>query len=144
LKGSLLQLDREIEELKLEVEVLGNYSKYTNFVKEKKKKNFELIGNSTDNSFSSAISGKLAKRRSEKEAFDLMIFESQKAEELREIEKNMKSIQLIEKIMLKDNLHKRLGEIRANLTKDRTDLSVLLNELIIHYHKLLAIGKDTR
>lgn len=142
LKEKLKDLDCEINNLSLEVEVLANHSKYYKYGYDKRKRSSDLLLSNL--SISSINTPSLNKSISEKEQFEKIARKLQKFEDFREAEKKKKIGELKEKERLKYKFFKEIDELNTILNNYKEELSHISNELIMHYHKVLTVGKDTR
>lgn len=144
LKKVLFSIDRDIQSLELEIDVLVNYNKYHDYVQEKKKKMGEFaVVFQTDNSRGSSSGRKKSNRKNEKE-LEKFVMEFQKAEDEREILKNNKIVELEGKKLQQKRLREKYSDLSTLLQKKLTQLEGITYDLLTHYHRLLLEGKDTR
>ena len=149
----------EIDNLKLDVEIMQNYRSYNLFnnVNNKRSDNRNKDNQSKNNNDlsnkkirkslskekeSTADSEKLKEREKENK-FKLEMMLISKGEKVNKIKQEMKTkikeleekqISLIDKIDVCENELKKFKEIHHNIKE----------ELLVHYHRLLSEGKDTR
>ncbi len=142
LKKMLKDLESEIKDINLDLEVLFNYSNYYKLGNDKKKKSSDTLFSNF--SISSINAPLLRKSISDKEHFERITKKLQKFEDYREIEKKKKMAELEEKDKLKFKIFNQIEGIKLKIKKQKEVLSLISNELIMHYHKILSIGKDTR
>jgi hypothetical protein len=142
LKKMLKDLESEINDINLDLEVLFNYSNYYKQYNDKKKKSSDTLFSNF--SISSINAPSLRKSISDKENFERITKKLQKLEDFREIEKKKKMAELQEKDLLKLRIFNQIEGIQMKINKLKEELSLISNELIMHYHKVLSLGKDTR
>lgn len=125
LYGSLIEVNKKIDEINIDLDVLNNYRSFT------------LLDNKISNSIvnypKNGFEAKLLMQRKIEEKMSA-VKEKKKDKEMqlkKYLEEKEKIITLIEKMEKKNKITKeKYNEIRQ--------------ELLIHYHTLLAEGKDTR
>ncbi len=127
--NQLLILQKDIENNSAEIEVLENFSKFTDGIQPKKS---EL--------FRSAKKAGL----DQKEIFSNVALQYQN-----EINKREKDLQCLRiendtKKEAKEKLKLKIEEIKGLLEVEKIELNSIKNKLMLHYHKVLNEGLDTR
>ena len=140
---------KELDNLQLDVEIVQNYRNYNLFTITHKNSNQldninlppKKIRRSISKEKDSSIEKEKSKEKENKLKYEMMLLsKSEKINKTRQDMKNKiielqdKKISLLEKIDVCENELKKFKEIHNNLKE----------ELLVHYHRLLSEGKDTR
>ena len=141
----------QIENSKIDLEILKNYKNYSlgkKFLPKGSKKNLNIFKNrrsinvNSENSFSEK--GNIINKGKEKDK--KMLKEIIKFRRQSIIEE--KKLSSMEKLKLlynkKNNILIKLDSCEKDLMEFKEKLNIIKNELLVHYHKLLLEGKDTR
>ena len=141
----------QIENSKIDLEILKNYKNYSlgkKFLPKGSKKNLNIFKNrrsinvNSENSFSEK--GNIINKGKEKDK--RMLKEIIKFRRQSIIEE--KKLSSMEKLKLlynkKNNILIKLDSCEKDLMEFKEKLNIIKNELLVHYHKLLLEGKDTR
>lgn len=126
--NQMLILQKDIENNCAEIEVLENFSKFTDGVARKS----ELIKNAKK----AGIEGK-----------DLLSNVAlQYQQEINKRERDLQNLknEIENKKEAKEKLKLKIEEIKNNLEAEKTELKSIKNKLMLHYHKILNDGLDTR
>ena len=147
LSKELSDILRQIENYKIDLEIFNNYKNLLDksvkkrFLYRESKSNLNIFNNiNNDNN----ISDKKSKLKKEKEKKIIQEMIKTKKKSLIEEHKFSK----IEKLALlhtkKSNILIKLDSCEKDLKEFKERLNLIKNELLVHYHKLLLEGKDTR
>jgi hypothetical protein len=130
---NLIQIQKDIESYKAEIEVLENYNKFTE-------------GLSTSSSLKKFEQLKHSKKHSSEEKEKLFFAASQVQKDKYKRERDVIHYreEIENKLKLKDKLKIKEEELIAKVKMISSDLDLVKNELMLHYHSLLNEGKDTR
>ena len=132
---------KEIDNLKLDVEIMQNYRSYNLF--NENEKSSKKIRKSVSKEKESTLDSEKLKEKEKENKFKLEMKLISKSEKVNKIKQEIKikikeleekKISLIEKIDVCENELKKFKEIHQNIKE----------ELLVHYHRLLMEGKDTR
>ena len=132
---------KEIDNLKLDAEIMQNYRSYNLF--NDNEKSSKKIRKSISKEKESTLDSEKLKEKEKENKFKLEMMLLSKSEKVNKIKQEVKlkikeleekKISLIEKIDVCENELKRFKEIHQNIKE----------ELLVHYHRLLSEGKDTR
>jgi hypothetical protein len=139
----------DIQDLKVSIEFLTNFDKLFD-MQDRVKKSLEQL------QYESFLSGAEVKDKKKKldEEWEKMnkvrsnyvvyILLKQKNDFKRESDIKEKQIELLQKDKAKDELINKLEDVKKKIKLVQAENKDIKNELLVHYHKLLNEGRDTR